>query len=50
MDHGEKIRVFRPKIAKKPLRAERFAATLRRLVRKDNSPKGEQIHTWQQAQ
>jgi hypothetical protein len=46
----EEIAVFRPKNAKNPLRGARFVATLRRLVRKDKSPKGEQNHTWQQAQ
>jgi hypothetical protein len=46
---GAEIRVFRPKNTKKRLRMERFADTLRALVRKDKSPKGESIHTWQQA-
>jgi hypothetical protein len=35
---------------KKPLRIGAFVATLRPLVRKDKSPKGESKLKWQQAQ
>jgi hypothetical protein len=41
--------LFRPKNAKKSLRIGAFVAYIATAVRKDESPKGEFIHTWQQA-
>jgi hypothetical protein len=49
MARHAKNTVFWPKIEKNPLRIGAFVITLRPLVRKDKSPKGESPITWQQA-
>jgi hypothetical protein len=46
---ARKIALFRPKNAKKVIAHRDVRRYIATAVRKDESPKGECIHTWQQA-